>query len=254
MDAIFKALNDPFRRLILDALRQKDGQTLSELEQLNPELSRFGVMKHLRVLEDAHLITTRRAGRFKHHHLNAAPLQEVIDRWIEPLLAKPAARGVLDLKAKLEKHMTPQTPDAVVSTYIRTTQDALWDALIKAEHLAAYHFASQQVEGDLAPGETQKILLPDGSSMLEMSLVAADPKTRLEISFAAKWAGDVPANKVVYLLEEQGDSMKLTVEHYDVPAEMSGVTDGWTRLLSGLKTYLETGDTVKFAYPQPAEA
>ncbi|MCY4335423.1 MAG: helix-turn-helix domain-containing protein [Litoreibacter sp.] len=101
MDAIFKALNDAARRDILDSLRKKDGQTLSELEP-QFDMTRFGVMKHLAVLEEAKLITTKKVGRFKHHYLNALPLQEVIDRWIEPLLAKPTARGVLDLKAKLE--------------------------------------------------------------------------------------------------------------------------------------------------------
>ncbi|MBT8458031.1 MAG: metalloregulator ArsR/SmtB family transcription factor, partial [Alphaproteobacteria bacterium] len=88
MDAIFKALNDPARRDLLDSLRQKNGQSLSELEaQL--DMTRFGVMKHLKVLEDASLIVTRKKGRFKYHYLNALPLQEVIDRWIDPFLAKP---------------------------------------------------------------------------------------------------------------------------------------------------------------------
>ena len=101
MDAIFKALNDPARRTPLDSLRAKDGQTLSELEpQL--DMTRFGVMKHLKVLETASLVISRKQGRFKYHYLNVVPLQEVIDRWIEPLTQKPLARATLDLKAKLE--------------------------------------------------------------------------------------------------------------------------------------------------------
>jgi DNA-binding transcriptional ArsR family regulator len=102
MDAIFKALNDPLRRSILDRLRQKDGQSLQELEE-GVEMTRFGVMKHLKVLEEANLITTKKQGRFKYHYLNAVPLQEVADRWIEPLLQAPAARGMLNLKAHLEE-------------------------------------------------------------------------------------------------------------------------------------------------------
>ena len=79
MDLIFKALGDPARRALLDSLRQNDGQSLGDLEaQL--DMTRFGVMKHLGVLEEAGLITTRREGRFKYHYLNAAPLQEVVDR------------------------------------------------------------------------------------------------------------------------------------------------------------------------------
>ena len=101
MDAIFKALNATARRALLDSLRQNDGQTLSALEA-HLDMTRFGVMKHLKGLEDASLIVTRKQGRFKHHYLNALPLQEVIDRWIDPFLAKPAARAVIDLKSKLE--------------------------------------------------------------------------------------------------------------------------------------------------------
>ena len=101
MDAIFKALSDDTRRKLLDMLREKDGQTLSELEG-NLGMTRFGVMKHLKVLEAASLVISRKQGRFKYHYLNVVPLQEVIDRWIEPLTQKPLARATLDLKAKLE--------------------------------------------------------------------------------------------------------------------------------------------------------
>ena len=106
MDAIFKALADDTRRLILDVLRDQDGQTLGELEESlaskGVEMTRFGVMKHLKVLEGASLVISRKQGRFKYHYLNVVPLQEVIDRWIEPLTQKPMARATLDLKAKLE--------------------------------------------------------------------------------------------------------------------------------------------------------
>ena len=149
MDAIFKALNDPARRTLLDSLRLKDGQSLQELES-QLQMTRFGVMKHLGVLEDAHLVTTRKVGRFKYHYLNAVPLQEVIDRWIEPLLAKPIARGLVDLKTKLEgtAQMT-QKPDFISQTFIRTTQDALWDALTQADQMGAYHFICGEVRGDV---------------------------------------------------------------------------------------------------------
>ena len=106
MDAIFKALADDTRRLILDVLREQDGQTLQDLESSlagqGVEMTRFGVMKHLKVLEAASLVISRKQGRFKYHYLNVVPLQEVIDRWIEPLTQKPLARATLDLKAKLE--------------------------------------------------------------------------------------------------------------------------------------------------------
>jgi len=106
MDAIFKALSDETRRSVLDCLSQKDGQTLGELElsleKLGVEMTRFGVMKHLKILEAASLVVTHKRGRFKHHYLNVVPLQQVIDRWIEPLTQKPMAQAALLLKAELE--------------------------------------------------------------------------------------------------------------------------------------------------------
>jgi DNA-binding transcriptional ArsR family regulator len=83
VDAVFKALSDPTRRALLDALRDRAGLTLTELEQ-GLGMTRFGVMKHLKVLEAASLVVTRKDGRFKRHYLNAAPIQEVADRWIAP--------------------------------------------------------------------------------------------------------------------------------------------------------------------------
>ncbi|MEL6751313.1 MAG: helix-turn-helix domain-containing protein [Pseudomonadota bacterium] len=106
MDTIFKALNDPCRRAILDLLAERDGRTSGQIEialnELGFTLTRFGVMKHLKVLEDAKLLVPRRKGRFKHHHFNALPLVEVMDRWLEPLTQKPMARAMIDLKQSLE--------------------------------------------------------------------------------------------------------------------------------------------------------
>ena len=109
MDAIFKALNDPARRDLLDSLRQRDGQSLSDLEEVL-EMSRFGVMKLLKVLEEANLIVARREGRFKYHYLNALPLQDVMDRWAAPFLQRQA-RAVTELKAKLERDSNMGKPD-----------------------------------------------------------------------------------------------------------------------------------------------
>lgn len=106
MDAIFKALADDTRRTMLDLLRARDGRTLGEMEQAlveqNVNLSRFGVMKHLKVLEGAGLVVSRKQGRFKYHYLNVVPLQQILDRWIEPMMQKPLARAALDLKKALE--------------------------------------------------------------------------------------------------------------------------------------------------------
>ena len=101
MDEVFKALADPTRRGLLDALFAEDGQTLSALER-RVDMTRFGVMKHLRVLEEAGLVTTRRRGREKLHFLNPVPIRLVHDRWVSKY-AEPWAAGLADMKKDLEE-------------------------------------------------------------------------------------------------------------------------------------------------------
>ena len=100
-DRVFKALADPTRRHLLDRLYKRDGRTLSELES-ELEMTRFGVMKHLRVLEDAGLVVTKRAGREKLHFLNVVPIRLVHDRWIDKFTERRVS-ALTDLKRRLEK-------------------------------------------------------------------------------------------------------------------------------------------------------
>ena len=100
-DAVFKALADPTRRRLLDHLFEHDGARLTDLEAL-AEMTRFGVMKHLRVLEDAGLVVTRRSGREKLHHLNVVPIRLIHDRWIDKYTERNVT-ALLDLKDQLEK-------------------------------------------------------------------------------------------------------------------------------------------------------
>jgi DNA-binding transcriptional ArsR family regulator/uncharacterized protein YndB with AHSA1/START domain len=247
MDMIFKALADPARRTLLDALREKDGQSLTDLQgQL--DMTRFGVMKHLGVLEDAGLIVTIKRGRFKYHYLNAVPLQQVIDRWIDPLIAKPSARGLLALKAQLEGPATmPEAkPDFVLETFIRTTQDALWDALTQADQMGAYHFLCNTVTGDAVVGQPTKYITADGGTMLTMRTQVLGPKSRIELTFEPHFFGpDAASSRVVYLIQPEGQACKLTLEHYDIPAGQDSVAEGWARLAASLKSYLETGTGIK---------
>ncbi len=246
MDAIFKALNDPARRALLDSLRQRDGQTLTELEE-QLDMTRFGVMKHLKVLEDAHLIVTRRQGRFKHHYLNALPLQEMLDRWVAPFL-QPQARALSDLKSRLERETAMGKPDFMMQTFIRCTQDALWDALTKADQMAAYHFMCNEVQGDALPGNVTRFVKPDGEDMLRQVTTEADPKSRIAMTFEPLFMGpDAPHSHMVYLIEPQGDACKLTIEHYDIAPGQEGFAEGWARLAASLKSYLETGTPLKAA-------
>ncbi len=246
MDAIFKALNDPARRALLDSLRRKDGQTLTELEE-QIDMTRFGVMKHLRVLEDAHLVIPRRAGRFKYHYLNPLPLQEVVDRWINPFV-KDQAQALTTLKTTLERTHDMTQPDILMSTFIDCTHDALWSALTEGEIISRYHFVSTEVIGDyVGPGDRMDYRFPDGGLMLSNRVRAIDPKRRIELEFTPNWGEDKTVSRCVYLLEPSRTGMKLTVEHYGVGAGQGGIHDGWARALASLKTYLETGRTHRFA-------
>ena len=101
MEAIFKALADPTRRSLLDELFARDGQTLTELEERLP-MTRFGVMKHLRVLDDAGLVTTQRRGREKLHYLNPVPIRLIYDRWVSKY-AEPLAATISGIKHELEE-------------------------------------------------------------------------------------------------------------------------------------------------------
>jgi DNA-binding transcriptional ArsR family regulator len=102
-DRVFKALADPTRRHLLDLLFVRDGRTLSELESEVGDMTRFGVMKHLRVLEEAGLVVTRKSGREKLHFLNPVPIRQIHDRWIDKY-TEPRAAALLDLKRKLEEN------------------------------------------------------------------------------------------------------------------------------------------------------
>src|SRR5216684_178410 len=134
MKAVFRALAAPPRRRLLDALFKEDGQTLSALERRLP-MTRFGVMKHLRVLEEAGLVVTKKRGREKLHFLNAVPIRLVHDRWVSKY-AEPWAAALSDLKNRLEE----KTMVKVFEIYIKTTPERLWEAITDPDLRAKYTF------------------------------------------------------------------------------------------------------------------
>jgi len=238
VDAIFKALGDPTRRALLDALRERDGQTLTELEA-GLGMTRFGVMKHLGLLEKANLVITRKAGRFKYHYINAAPIQEVADRWIAPY-AKPLARFAVDLKRQLETPMADR-PDFVLVTYIRATPAAIWDAIVNPEITRQYYYGGR-VQPELKVGGRFSYLDPEGKVNLDGEVVELEPPRRLVTTFKARWAApEGELTRVMYEIEAMGEMSKLTLTHFDAAKAMAGVEDGWPLILAGLKTLLETG-------------
>src|SRR3954464_506664 len=132
MDDVFRALADPTRRSLLDELFREDGQSLKALEQRLP-MTRIGVMKHLKVREEAGLVTTKKRGREKLHFLNAVPIRLVHDRWVSKY-AEPWAASLAGLK----RHFEEETMEKVYEVYIRTTPERIWHALTDTETRARW--------------------------------------------------------------------------------------------------------------------
>ncbi len=242
MDEVFKALADPTRRGLLDELFEQDGKSLSELEARLP-MTRFGVMKHLRVLEEAGLITTRKRGREKLHFLNPVPIRLVHDRWVSKY-AEPWAAALTGLKHELEE----RTMEKVFEIYIKTTPERLWEAITDDEMRRRYNFGVG-VRSEWTPGSRYEGFHPGaGIAIAEGENLEVDPPRRLVQSFNALWGEQVKSegtSRVTWEIEQVEDSCRLTVTHDQLP---EGANDelfgGWPMILSGLKTLLETGETL----------
>jgi uncharacterized protein YndB with AHSA1/START domain len=259
-DAVFRALADPTRRGLLDELFKRDGQTLGELGR-RQAMTRFGVMKHLRVLEEAGLVLSKRRGREKLHFLNPVPIRLIHDRWIDKYTA-PWAAMLSDLKQELEEGQM----EKVFEIYIKTTPERLWEAITTPELRAKYTFGVG-VYSDWTPGSsyvsrTTNLTIAPNMPIAEGENVEVNPPRRLVQSFRALWSDDVKregTSRVTWEIEPIGDSCRLTVTHDQLRdganAELYG---GWPMVLSGLKTLLETGETLttpaslRYLVPQPA--
>jgi uncharacterized protein YndB with AHSA1/START domain/DNA-binding transcriptional ArsR family regulator len=240
MDEVFKALADPTRRSLLDELFQEDGQTLSTLEARLP-MTRYGVMKHLRVLEGANLVTTKRRGREKLHFLNPVPIRLVHDRWVSKY-AEPWAATLSGLKHRLED----RPMEKVFEIYIKTTPERLWEAITDNEMRQKYTFGVGVSSDWKAGSGYEAVHAGAGIRISEGENLAVDPPRQLVQSFNALWSDDVQSegtSRVTWDIEPVGDSCRLTVTHDEL---REGANDeiygGWPMILSGLKTLLETGE------------
>jgi uncharacterized protein YndB with AHSA1/START domain/DNA-binding transcriptional ArsR family regulator len=242
MDEVFKALADPTRRALLDELFKHDGQALNALVQAcnrRSEMTRFGVMKHLKILEQARLVIIKRHGREKLHFLNVVPIRLIHDRWIDKY-TEPWAATLTGLKRNLE-----ETMEKVFEIYIKTTPERLWQAITDPEMRQKYTFGVR-VASDWTPGSSYKGMAGSPAmAILEGENIEVDPPHRLVQSFRALWSDEVKSegtSRVTWLIEQVADSCKLTVTHDQMReganAEIYG---GWPMILSGLKTLLETG-------------
>jgi uncharacterized protein YndB with AHSA1/START domain len=240
MDEVFKALADPTRRSLLDELFNEDGQTLSALEERLP-MTRYGVMKHLRVLEEARLVTTKRRGREKLHFLNPVPIRLVHDRWVSKY-AEPWAATLSGLKHRLED----RTMEKVFEIYIKTTPERLWEAITDSEMRQKYTFGVG-IRSDWTTGSGYEAVHEGGGIRIsEGENLEVEPPRRLVQSFNALWSDDVQSegtSRVTWDIEPVGDSCRLTVTHDQLREGANNeIYGGWPMILSGLKTLLETGE------------
>ncbi len=239
MDTVFRALADPTRRSLLDELFREDGQSLGALER-RFSMTRFGVMKHLKLLEEAGLVVTKRRGREKLHFLNPVPIRLVHDRWVSKY-AEPWAGALSGLKSRLESPM-----EKVFEIYIKTTPERLWQAITDPEIRSKYQFGNR-ISSDFTPGSRFEMSHPGADGLLgEGENIEVDPPRRLVQSMIALWGEDVKSegtSRITWEIEPVGDSCRLTVTHDQLrEGANEQLYGGWPMILSGLKTWLETGE------------
>jgi uncharacterized protein YndB with AHSA1/START domain len=238
MDPVFKALADPTRRELLDELFREDGQTLGALAG-RFAMTRVAVAKHLRVLEAAGLVATRRRGREKLHYLNPVPIRLVYERWVNKYTGAWAT-ALIDLKRELEANV-----EKVFEIYIRTSRERLWQAITDPEIRARYQFGAQ-IRSDWTSDSSYRVENAAANRLLiEGENLEIEPPRRLVQSFRAVWDDDVAAegtSRVSWEIEPVGDSCRLTVVHDQLrDGADEHLYGGWPMILSGLKTWLETG-------------
>jgi uncharacterized protein YndB with AHSA1/START domain len=238
VDDVFRALADPTRRSLLDELFKKDGQTLSALEERLP-MTRFGVMKHLKLLEAAGLVVAKKRGREKLHFLNAVPIRLLHDRWVSKY-TEPWVATLSGLKNRLEN----KTMEKVFEIYIKTTPELLWKALTDTEMRRKYTFGAV-VTSDWTVGSRYEAV-GRGTPIFEGENLEVDPPRRLVQSFQALWGEDVKSegtSRVTYEIQQVGDSCRLLVTHDQLREDANNqLYGGWPMILSGIKTLLETGE------------
>ena len=254
---MFRGLADVSRRKLLDRLFERDGQTLTELAAGLPTMTRFGVMKHLRVLEEAGLVTTRRVGREKLHYLNAVPIRLIHDRWIGKYRRARAA-ALAELKLDLEEEMraSDTRPAQVYTVFIRAPREKVWDAITRPEFTRRYFFESE-ASRPWKVGETQ-LFIENGTNRLlvEGEVIEYDRPRRLVHGWLVHYDPEMTAegpSRVTYELEEKGGVTRLTAIHDDFPSGSKvydNVAGGWMWVLSGLKSLVETGEPLKAERPE----
>lgn len=250
-DAFFKALADPSRRVLMDRLYERDGQTLGELQAALPQMSRIAVMKHLRVLENAELVVSHRSGRRRLHYLNPVPVRRLHDRWLDKFRAR-AADVLLALQSQMEEpamgdQVDLDRPRFVSQIFIRATPEQVWRGITESEFTLRYYYSSS-VESTWKAGAPYRYAIGDMTAIVG-TVLEADPPRRLVQTFDARWDADVAADeptRLTWEIEEHAPGIsKVTAIHDGFPSQTAtyrSVSGGMPFILSGLKSLLETGE------------
>src|SRR5579872_3437186 len=245
VDMVFKALADPSRRELLDRLFRRNGQTLLELSQ-GLDMTRFGVMSHLSVLQDAGLVTARKVGREKHHYLNPVPIRLVHDRWVSKYTA-PFAAALSQLKHTLEGPMQGETVQRY-EVYIAATPKRVWKAITDAtlSKQVPYFF---EVQSSFRAGEPIRWVTESGDPAVEGKIFEVNAPHVLAHTWVVRYDPNVSheTSRVTWRLDQRGKLTKLAVEHDVSGAPLTAAqiaVDGWSFILSGIKTLVETGNPI----------
>ncbi len=241
-DAVFRALADPTRRVLLDRLRERNGQTLREL--CGPlEMARQSATQHLGVLEAANLISIVRRGRERLHYLNPVPLWTIQERWIDKF-ERSRLRALSTVKQRAEEGMMADRPSYVYVTYIESSPERVWDALTDPQLTAGY-WGHGNVS-DWQVGSRWEHRRVDGSGIADVigTVLESVPPRRLSMTFDAP--GDTPVNgpsRVTFDIEPYHEIVRLTVTHQNLADgdALEAVSAGWPAVCANLKSLLETG-------------
>lgn len=241
---VFRALADPGRRVLLDRLVERDGQTLGELCAALPDMTRFGVMKHLDVLEAAGLISTQRVGREKRHFLDPVPIRLVHDRWISKF-AEPIVGAMTALKRSLEAPM--DRIDHVYAIEIKAPADRVWRAITEGDDTTNYYYGTR-VRSTWEVGAPIAYDYPDGSVAADGIVLEVEAGRRVVMSFHPRWDPGVEADgpvRMTWAIEAGADGgpTRLTVTSALISGSRTAdeFASGIVHIVSGLKTFLETG-------------
>lgn len=283
-DRTLRAIADPHRRAILDALRSADGQSVSALGEALPRLGRHAVLKHIRALEEAELVLTRKIGRSRIVSLNPVPLVELATRWLDEYSAFPglalqqlrehlhAARPTprlavdQDTSPTLEPEtghepMTPltelehpimshNTRTVTAAIVLEATPERVWKSITDPDQTSRWFFGGR-VRSGFAIGDPIEWVDAAEGILIAGVITAIDPPRRLAHTFRATWSTETaqdPESDYEWLLEPLGPELtRLTLTHHNIPADTATaaqVKDGTTLILSALKTFVETGRTM----------